>query len=222
MAQEGDCVPAKHTLVTVDGEAGRLKALKELADVSNVGGQAGARDQDVVEIFARARHLSGNKLITAKTEFQKMLDLGIIRPSKSAWSSPLHVVPKANGSWRPCGDYRRLNLATADDRYPLPHVKAFTSATAGSVIFSVVDLVRGYHQFPMADVDVQKMAIITPFGLFEFLHMPFGLKNSAQAFQHLMDGVLRGLEFCFVYLDFQGPSRGGDWSFGFCWPLHQP
>ena len=114
----------------------------------------------------------GDKLEAAKSEFNKMLAMGIIRPSKSAWSSPLHVVPRPNGSWRPCGDYRRLNLATADDRYSLPHIQSFTS-----------------HP------------IITPFGLYEFLRMPCRLKSSAQAFQRLMDGVLRGLDFVFVYLD---------------------
>ena len=53
----------------------------------------------------------------------------------------------------------------------------------------------------MAAEDIPKTAIITPFGLYEFLRMPFGLKNSAQAFQRLMDNVLRGLDFIFVYLD---------------------
>ena len=73
----------------------------------------------------------------AKAEFEKMLKMGIVRRSSSPWASPLHVVPKANGGWRPCGDYRQLNAVTQDDRYPLPHIYSFNAVAAGAAIFSL-------------------------------------------------------------------------------------
>uniref|UniRef100_A0A674MCK3 Gypsy retrotransposon integrase-like protein 1 n=1 Tax=Takifugu rubripes TaxID=31033 RepID=A0A674MCK3_TAKRU len=152
-------------------------------------------------VHARARRLDPAKLSIAQVEFETMEHLGIIRRSKSPWASPLHMVEKPGGGWRPCGDYRRLNDASTPDRYPVPRIQDFSAHLAGKTVFSKVDLVRGYHQVPVRPADVPKTAVITPFGLFEFLRMPFGLKSAAQTFQRLMDSVLRDLPFLFVYLD---------------------
>jgi hypothetical protein len=147
------------------------------------------------------RRLDPPSLAAAKASFQAMLDDGVIRRSSSQWSSPLHMVRKKDGSWRPCGDYRHLNLQTVEDRYPLPNMADLAARLAGCNIFSKLDLRKGYLQVPVAATDVPKTAIITPFGLFEFVRMPFGLKNAGMTFQRLMDTLLGGLPFAFVYLD---------------------
>ena len=123
-------------------------------------------------VFAKARRLDPEKLASVKKEFSAMEKAGIIRRSNSPWSSPLHMVKKKDGGWRPCGDYRGLNIVTVPNRYPLPNIADFTTRVSGSTIFSKLNLQKGYYQVPMAEEDICKTAIITLFGMFEFLRLP--------------------------------------------------
>ena len=142
-------------------------------------------------IFSKPRPLDPKKEEVDEGEFDNLMKLGIVRPSSSPWSSPLHMVKKSDGSWRPCGDYRRLNAATTPDRYSIPNLQTIHYKLAGAKVFSRLDLVKAYHFIPAKPDDVPKTAICTPFGTFEYVRMPFGLRNSANSFQRFIDSVLR-------------------------------
>ena len=106
------------------------------------------------------------------------------------------MVPKKNGEWCPCGDYRALNNTTIPDQYPIPHIPDCSLMLAGAKVFSKIHLVKAYQQIPMPESDLPNTDIVTPFGLFEYTIMPFGLRNAGQTFQHFMDEVCQGMHSC--------------------------
>lgn len=152
-------------------------------------------------LFSRSRRLPSDRLKIARQEFEYMREKGICRPSSSAWACPLLLVAKKDCTFRSCGDYRRLNEVTRADRYPLPHLHDFATNLSGKTIFTKLDLVRAYHQVPIAERNIPKTAVTTPFGLYEFPVMCFGLRNAAQTFQRVINDMLRGLDFSFAYID---------------------
>lgn len=143
-----------------------------------------------------------------KKEMQKLLDLNVISHSKSSFNSPVWVVPKkedndGNRQWRIVIDYRALNKITIPDRYPLPNIADIIDQLGKAKFFSVLDLVSGFHQIELKPEDRHKTAFTVEGSLYEFNRLPFGLINSAPAFQRIMTMVLGGLvgEICFVYID---------------------
>ena len=116
----------------------------------------------------------------------------------SNWVLYAYMVPKiSSGDWLPFRDYRALNRITVPDCYNVPHIHEFSTALHGTTrIFSELDL----DQIRVEPADVHKNTVITPFGLFEFVKIHFGLRNTAQTFQCLIDTVFCGLDFCYAYI----------------------
>ena len=184
---------AKFPAATQPGcNAPRLRQSPEVAHLIETTGRP---------VHCQPRRLDAAKLQAAKQEFSRLEKEGIVRRSNSNWASPLQMVKKPNGTWRCCGDYRALNAITVPDRYPIPHIEDFAQSLNGCKLFSAIDLPNAFHQIPMHRAHTAKTAIRTPFGLFEFLKMPFGLRNASQTFQRHMDEVLKGLHFTYNYID---------------------
>ncbi len=96
---------------------------------------------------------------------------------------------------------------TIPDMYPLPNMQSLNDHMVGCTIFPKINLVKAYHQISIANADIPKRAIATPFGLWEFWFMAFGLRNAAQALQQLKDNILMGLDYVFSFLDDDGVFR---------------
>ena len=149
------------------------------------------------------RRMSSQKIKREEICVDEMLAGGQIEPSESPWSAPVVLVTKKDGGTRFCVDYRKLNLATVKDAYPLPRIDDTLDMLAGKRWFSTLDLASGYWQVSLSPEARCKTAFATHSGLFQFRVMPFGLCNAPATFERLMDRVLQGLRWsrCLVYLD---------------------
>lgn len=151
----------------------------------------------------RPYRLSPCELDLVREKIDEFLKCNIIRPSCSPYASPILLVKKKNGSDRLCVDYRELNSNTVADKYPLTLIQDQISRLRGAYYFTCLDMASGYYQIPLNADSIEYTAFVTPHGQYEFLSMPFGLKNAPSVFQRIIMQVLGDLAnaYVIVYMD---------------------
>ena len=142
------------------------------------------------------------------SQIRNLLKNKIIRPSISPYSAPVWVVPKkldssGNRKFRLVIDYRKLNASTIEDKYPLPRIEEILDNLGKCTYFSTLDLAQGFYQIQMSENSIEKTAFTVNHGHFEYVRMPFGLKNAPSTFQRVMDNIFREYlgKFVMVYMD---------------------
>ena len=168
-------------------------------------------------ISQRPRPLTGEKREALDEIIDDLLQRGIIRPSRSPWSSPVCLVRKGtvspNGSkdsdkglkkasWRLCVDYRKTNECIVRDSFPLPNISHLLASMKHSKFFSVTDLASGFHQLKIRETDIPITAFCTEDGLWEYITIPMGLSNSPPSFVRAITNMLKSVkDFAICYLD---------------------
>ena len=134
-------------------------------------------------------------------EVKYLLENDFIEPSQSNYSSPCILVPKSNGTYRMCTDYRKVNSVTKTDSFPIPRIDDCIDKVGNSKYVTKFDLLKGFWQVPLTDRVKEVSAFATPDGLYQYKVMPFGMKNSPATFRRLLNNVICGLDGCDAYID---------------------
>ena len=161
-------------------------------------------DVDVGETTPIKQHpyrVNPLKLKIIREEVAYMLDNDLIEISNSEWSSPCVLVPKPDGTYRFCTDFRRVNKVTKSDSYPIPRVDDCIDRIGNARYVTKFDLLKSYWQVPLKSRAKEVSAFVTPDGLYQYKVMPFGMKNAPATFQRLINEVLAGLDGCEACID---------------------
>ena len=141
------------------------------------------------------------KLQYLREEVQYLWDSDFIEPSQSDRSSSCILVPKPDGTFRMCTDYRKVNSVTKTDSFPVPRIDDCIDNIGQAKYGTKFDLLKGFWQIPLTDRAMEISAFVTPDGLYQYKVMPFGMKNSPAAFQRLINMIITGLDNCKACID---------------------
>ena len=136
-----------------------------------------------------------------RKEISYMKENGIIEDSSSDWSSPCVMVPKSDGTFRLCTDFRKVNSVTVADNYPLPRIEDCVEKVGQAKYISKIDLLKGYYQVPLTERAKKISAFVTNEGFHQYRVMAFGMCNASATFQRLANKLIQGLDGCAVYID---------------------
>ena len=133
-----------------------------------------------------------DKIRAIGEEVAKLLTAGfIMEVFYPEWLANPVLVLKKSKTWRMCIDYTCLNKACPKDHFALPRIDQVIDSTAGCKLLSFLDVTAGYHQIKLAIADQIKTTFITPFGVYCYITMPFGLKNTGTTYQRTMQRCVR-------------------------------
>ena len=158
-------------------------------------------DPNIKPIKQLSYRLNPQKKEVMKKEVDYLLQQNLIEPSYSPWASPSLLVPKPDGSFRLCTDYRKLNSITVPDAYPLPRIEDLLDEIGQAKFVSTIDLQKGYYQIGLTERAKTLSAFTTPFGLFQYKVMPFGMTNAPSTFQRAISHTISSLEGVMSYID---------------------
>ena len=154
---------------------------------------------DANPIKSRCRPLAPHLRKPLKEQVERWLSQGIIAPCDGPWASPIVAVPKKNGGWRFCADYRALNSVTKRDSRPVANLEEKLAQVRGDhkkpiKYYASLDLSEAYHSVEIDEKDQEKTALITPMGLYKYMRMSFGLASAPMAFHEVVKKIEDAME----------------------------
>ena len=152
-------------------------------------------------IKQNAYKLNPEKKTIMKKKVEYLLTNNLAEPSLSPWASPCILIPKPDGSFRFCTDYRKVNQVTVRDSFPLPRIDEIIDTISQSSYITTIDLQRGYYQIKLTPRARIISAFVTPFGLFQYKVLSFGMCTAPATFQRMITGIVQDLEGTAAYLD---------------------